>query len=232
MQNIKFHEIANIFPLIHGKEFADLKKDISDNGVYEPGVMYESQILDGRNRFRACQEVGVQPEFVEYTGDDAVSYVVSLNLLRRHLTSDQRAASAVESLPQYEKEAKKRQLRTEENRGLVNQKIDEQEKPNKQASQQVAEVFGTNRQYVSDMKKMKENDAETFEAIKQGEKRLVDAKKEQRKEKQLKKESDAIVSVKELNFTVTSDQDVIQCDALITDPPYGILSEDWDNIEL
>ena len=232
MQNIKFHEIANIFPLIHGKEFADLKKDISDNGVYEPGVMYESQILDGRNRFRACQEVGVQPEFVEYTGDDAVSYVVSLNLLRRHLTSDQRAASAVESLPQYEKEAKKRQLRTEENRGLVNQKIDEQEKPNKQASQQVAEVFGTNRQYVSDMKKMKENDAETFEAIKQGEKRLVDAKKEQRKEKQLKKESDAIVSDKELNFTVTSDQDVIQCDALITDPPYGILSEDWDNIEL
>ena len=64
MNNIEFHGIANIFPLIHGREFVDLKQDIKTNGVHESIVMYEGQILDGRNRFRACQEVGVTPEFV------------------------------------------------------------------------------------------------------------------------------------------------------------------------
>lgn len=102
MQNIQFHEVANIFPLIHGKEFVDLKADIKKNGVHEPIVMYEGQILDGRNRFRACQEVGVQPEFVEYGGSDPVSYVLSLNLHRRHLNESQRAdvAAQIETLGQ------------------------------------------------------------------------------------------------------------------------------------
>ena len=91
MQNINFHEIANIFPLIHGKEFVDLKQDIKNNGVHESIVVYENQILDGRNRFRACQEVGVQPEFVNYDGAVPVGYVLSLNLHRRHLNESQRA---------------------------------------------------------------------------------------------------------------------------------------------
>ena len=94
MQNINFHEIANIFPLIHGKEFVDLKQDIKNNGVHESIVLYENQILDGRNRFRACQETGVQPEFVNYEGADPVGYVLSLNLHRRHLDESQRAMVA------------------------------------------------------------------------------------------------------------------------------------------
>ncbi len=92
MENIKYHEIANIFPLIHGKEFVDLKADIKANGVHEPIVIYNGQILDGRNRFRACQEVGVTPEFTEYQGNDPVGYVVSLNLHRRHMNETQRSA--------------------------------------------------------------------------------------------------------------------------------------------
>lgn len=94
MKNIPFHKVANIFPLIHGKEFVELKTDIKANGVHEPIVMYQGQILDGRNRFRACQEVGVTPEFVEYEGADPVGYVLSLNLHRRHLNESQRAMVA------------------------------------------------------------------------------------------------------------------------------------------
>ena len=88
-------------------------------------------------------------------------------MLRRHLTSDQKAAAAVESLPEYEKEAKKRQGIRNDLDENISQKIEQSKPNNKKASQQAAEKFGTNRQYVSDMKKLKENDKENFEAIKQ-----------------------------------------------------------------
>jgi len=94
VENISFHPLAEIFPLIHGKEFVELKKDIQANGVHEAIVLYEGQILDGRNRFRACQETGVEPPFVNYSGDDPAGYVISLNLHRRHLTESQRAMVA------------------------------------------------------------------------------------------------------------------------------------------
>ena len=74
MDNIEFHPLADIFPLIRGSEFVDLKADIAANGVHEPIVLFEGKILDGRNRFRACQETGVKPGFVEYHGDDPASY--------------------------------------------------------------------------------------------------------------------------------------------------------------
>jgi N6-adenosine-specific RNA methylase IME4 len=87
----KYHELANIFPLIEGEEFEKLVDDIQANGLLNPIVLYERQILDGRNRFNACLEAGIQPLFVEYDGDSPREYVLSLNLTRRHLTESQRA---------------------------------------------------------------------------------------------------------------------------------------------
>ena len=50
-------------------------------------------MLDGRNRLRACEELGVAPPTEIYSGDP-VAYVVSLNIARRHLNESQRGIVA------------------------------------------------------------------------------------------------------------------------------------------
>ena len=56
---LKFHPLANLFPLMDGEEFAALQSDIAAHGVREPVVLFDGQILDGRNRYRASQLAGV-----------------------------------------------------------------------------------------------------------------------------------------------------------------------------
>jgi len=92
--DLEFHSLANIFPLIDGPEFNVLAADILANGVIEPVVLFEGQILDGRNRYRASKSVGVDCPLKEYHGTDPAGYVVSLNIHRRHLTESQRAMAA------------------------------------------------------------------------------------------------------------------------------------------
>ena len=89
MIELAFHAIADIFPLMDGQPLADLTEDIKIHGLREPIWLYEGQILDGRNRWRACQAAGVEPVFADYTGDDALAFAVSLNLHRRHLNASQ-----------------------------------------------------------------------------------------------------------------------------------------------
>lgn len=91
---LEFHTVANLFPLIEGQAFADLKDDIAAHGLREPIVMFEGKILDGRNRYLAGTAAGALLRFTEYRGDDALAYVLSINLHRRHMDDSQRAMVA------------------------------------------------------------------------------------------------------------------------------------------
>ena len=91
---IEFHPLANIFPLLDGDEFQSLADDIREHGLRESIWLYDGQILDGRNRYRACAIAGVDADFRQYNGDDPLAFVISLNLKRRHLNESQRAMVA------------------------------------------------------------------------------------------------------------------------------------------
>lgn len=91
-----FHPLAEVFPLMSALEFERLSCDIEQNGLLEPIWIYQDKIIDGRNRFRACEMIGVEPRYREYEGSpgNLIAFVVSLNLHRRHLSESQRALIA------------------------------------------------------------------------------------------------------------------------------------------
>ena len=90
--SIKDHEIASLFPLLSDIELRELAKNIRDMGLLVPIVLYENKILDGRNRYRACEIAGVTPKYIEWCGADPWEYVWSQNAERRHLPAGQKAA--------------------------------------------------------------------------------------------------------------------------------------------
>jgi predicted RNA methylase len=95
------HPGAGLFPELDGPDLADLADDIRGHGLREAVWLYDDPdrgltLLDGRNRWRACQVAGVDCRTRTYTGTDPIRFSVSLNLKRRHLTAGQRAFLALE----------------------------------------------------------------------------------------------------------------------------------------
>jgi ParB/Sulfiredoxin domain len=84
------HPAAEMFPLMPDDELRDLAADIKKNGLQYSIIIDGGKILDGRNRLKACKLAGVQPRFVPLDGIDPITFVLSVNLLRRHLTPLQR----------------------------------------------------------------------------------------------------------------------------------------------
>jgi ParB-like chromosome segregation protein Spo0J len=96
---LKFHPLADMFPLMKGEEFDALVADIKAHGLREPIMLHEDKVLDGRNRYRACLALGIEVDVIDdcdFSEADARAYVISQNLYRRHLTPEVRRAKLVE----------------------------------------------------------------------------------------------------------------------------------------
>lgn len=112
----EIHPAARIFPLMSAEEFAGLKSDIQAHGLHEPILRdITGAVIDGRNRLRACEELGIEPTFRTFEGESVVEMVMSLNLHRRHLDESQRAMIGAKAKPLFETEAAERRRATQNN---------------------------------------------------------------------------------------------------------------------
>ena len=94
------HPFAALFPELPPEELIQLARDIKERGLLEPIILHKGLILDGRNRYRACQIAGVKPRIEEFDAKAAKrspeEFVLSRNLRRRHLSVGQKAAIALD----------------------------------------------------------------------------------------------------------------------------------------
>lgn len=176
--NMKFHPVSEIFPLIEGEEFDRLVEDIRTNGLRESIWLHpDGSIIDGRNRYRACIKAKIEPKTRTWNGKGSlVEFVISMNLHRRHLTSSQRACVATDVLPMLEEEARLRQIAQlkQGDKTPVVAKIPPREKG--KSRDKAATATSVSPRYVSDAKKLKEEQPEIYAEVRAGKKTIPEAK--------------------------------------------------------
>jgi len=86
---IKTHPAANSFPMMDKDRYGELVENIREQGQLEPITLCDGMILDGRNRYKACLELGIEPKTRNYNGDPW-AYIWSMNGERRDLVAEQR----------------------------------------------------------------------------------------------------------------------------------------------
>jgi len=181
-----WHPAAKLFPLMGEKELTELAEDIRRNKLLHPITMLGDLVLDGRNRLLACARADVEPWFVQWTEKKMgpVEWVVSQNLRRRHLTSKQAAVIALEAMPLIQAEAKERQRlhggtapgRPKSLPQTIGEVISD--KHSGEAIERTAILFNTNRQYIQDLKAIRQKDPRLYEAVKKGEMTIPQARRE------------------------------------------------------
>lgn len=159
------HPAAALFPMLSEAELTELAEDIHKNGLLDPIVLHDGMILDGRNRYAGCELANVEPRFVEWdgSGDSPTLYVLSKNLHRRHLTTGQKAAIAVESLPLLREEAQKRM------RAGKRDEDPESKSTQGRAREIAAKQVGVASATIYEAEQVKKADPEEFDKVRRGE---------------------------------------------------------------
>ena len=107
-------EYEKLLPRMNEEEFAQLKTSIQEEGQHYPIIANEDLVvLDGHHRFRACSELGIEPDFEVRKFEDKIlekKFVIEANLRRRHLNNFQLVELAVPLLEIEKTLAKRRKV--------------------------------------------------------------------------------------------------------------------------
>jgi DNA modification methylase len=220
---------AGIYPMLAEEELDSLAKDIKVNGLMNPIVLFEGKVLDGRNRLMACKKAGVEPHFIKYRAKGSViSWVISQNSHRRHLTKGQKACAAAMALPMIEKEARARSRSN-----LKNSTLDTAKMPSRtegESRQIVGDRMGVSPRYVSRARRIQKEAPSVFEELRSGiinipqaENRVHELQRveEQQKSKKRFKASSDLYQLHCGDFTKLGEKiEDASIDYIVTDPPY------------
>ena len=106
-------EYEKLLPKMSDEEFAELRASIQAEGQHYPIVANEDlEVLDGHHRFKACVELGIEPDFEVRKFEDKLlekKFVIEANLRRRHLNKFQLVELGVPLLEIEKELTKKRQ---------------------------------------------------------------------------------------------------------------------------
>ena len=97
MKEYEIHPAAGLVPMAVEAEQLVLKMDIEENGQRDPAALYRGKIVDGRCRYKACNELGIELKVIPLPNNmsiaDVEAYVKSVNT-RRNLTRSQKVITA------------------------------------------------------------------------------------------------------------------------------------------
>jgi len=174
-RRIEYHSACLLFPMLGQDELRELADDIRTNGLRHSVVLCQGKVLDGRNRLAACKIAGVEPTFTEWSGPGSpLEWVISENLVRRHLTASQRAVIAYDLLPMLEKQAKERQRLSNGRGKKVRNKVRTFSTPG-EASEVAARLANCNSRYVKILKAINRSAPEVIEKVRSGDISIAEA---------------------------------------------------------
>lgn len=150
MAKVKIHPAAEMVPPMQPDEYDELKASIAQHGLVESILLHKGQVLDGRHRQRACDELGIEPDYLR--DDDLIEFggcpykaVRELNK-RRNITASQKALMGARLEAEIAKEVK----RGRPKKGCNDATISDGEK----AQQKAAKQTGTSARSVAKAKKV------------------------------------------------------------------------------
>jgi hypothetical protein len=86
------HPAADLVPMSTDEEFQIGCHDVKVHGfLHAVKVTDENLLLDGRNRLQIASAISLDPPIERFNPSDPIAYVLSENVVRRHLTLGQRA---------------------------------------------------------------------------------------------------------------------------------------------
>lgn len=91
----EFHPLSAHYPLLSGESKEEMRRSLAAIGCQNPAIEFEDKILDGRNRYIICEELGIPCPVIGYEGDEPELFVEAQNGHRRHLTDSERLLAAV-----------------------------------------------------------------------------------------------------------------------------------------
>jgi len=199
MQTIKiaeleFHPAAKLFPLLEGQEFNELVKDVRAHGVREPIHLLNGKLLDGRNRVRAAKRADLsEVSCVDLPPDTQPGgHVISMNILRRHLTARERIKLVTQALKEdgtldrlkEEAAARKRSGKGADGSGGRGKKTLGQKKPKVSTTAVIADKAGVSVAIVKASEAVdKSGDAGLIESVDAGEIPVTTAAKQVKEKK-------------------------------------------------